>query len=290
MIKRSTGEIVFEMFNYIFLAVVSAAMIFPILHVAAQSLSSDLAISRGDVGLWPVEFTLSNYAIVLNDTSVWRSFMISVFVTVVGTGINLIATASLAYPLSRNEYRGRKVILMLVLITFIFSAPLIPNYLLIKSLNMLDTVWALIIPGAISAYNLFIMRSFFMNLPNEIIDSARIDGCGELRIISSIVLPLSKPVMATMGLFYAVVHWNSYSSALYYINSRKLFPLQVRLREIVITDQMGEMDTTFENLANMSPEGIKMATIVIATLPIILVYPFLQKYFIKGMLIGSIKS
>lgn len=290
MIKRSTGEIAFEMFNYIFLAVVSAAMIFPILHVAAQSLSSDLAISRGDVGLWPVEFTLSNYAIVLNDTSVWRSFMISVFVTVVGTGINLIATVSLAYPLSRNEYRGRKVILMLVLITFIFSAPLIPNYLLIKSLNMLDTVWALIIPGAISAYNLFIMRSFFMNLPNEIIDSARIDGCGELRIISSIVLPLSKPVMATMGLFYAVAHWNSYSSALYYINSRKLFPLQVRLREIVITDQMGEMDTTFENLANMSPEGIKMATIVIATLPIILVYPFLQKYFIKGMLIGSIKS
>ena len=129
----------------------------------------------------------SNYAIVLNDTSVWRSFMISVFVTVVGTGINLIATASLAYPLSRNEYRGRKAILMLVLVTFIFSAPLIPNYLLIKSLNMLDTVWALIIPGAISAYNLFIMRSFFMNLPNEIIDSARIDGCGELRIISSIV-------------------------------------------------------------------------------------------------------
>ncbi|MEC0203882.1 carbohydrate ABC transporter permease [Paenibacillus lautus] len=290
MIKRSKGEFVFEVFNYIFLAVVSAAMIFPILHVAAQSLSSDVAISRGDVGLWPVEFTLSNYAIVLNDTSVWRSFMISVFVTVVGTGINLIATASLAYPLSRNEYRGRKVILMLVLVTFIFSAPLIPNYLLIKSLNMLDTVWALIIPGAISAYNLFIMRSFFMNLPNEIIDSARIDGCGELRIISSIVLPLSKPVMATMGLFYAVAHWNSYSSALYYINSRQLFPLQVRLREIVITDQMGEMDTTFENLANMSPEGIKMATIVIATLPIILVYPFLQKYFIKGMLIGSIKS
>lgn len=290
MIKRSKGESVFEIFNYIFLAVVSAAMIFPILHVAAQSLSSDVAISRGDVGLWPVEFTLSNYAIVLNDTSVWRSFMISVFVTVVGTGINLIATASLAYPLSRNEYRGRKVILMLVLVTFIFSAPLIPNYLLIKSLNMLDTVWALIIPGAISAYNLFIMRSFFMNLPNEIIDSARIDGCGELRIISSIVLSLSKPVMATMGLFYAVAHWNSYSSALYYINSRQLFPLQVRLREIVITDQMGEMDTTFENLANMSPEGIKMATIVIATLPIILVYPFLQKYFIKGMLIGSIKS
>jgi putative aldouronate transport system permease protein len=290
MIKRSKGEFVFEIFNYIFLAVVSAAMIFPILHVAAQSFSSDVAISRGDVGLWPVEFTLSNYAIVLNDTSVWRSFMISVFVTVVGTGINLIATASLAYPLSRNEYRGRKVILMLVLVTFIFSAPLIPNYLLIKSLNMLDTVWALIIPGAISAYNLFIMRSFFMNLPNEIIDSARIDGCGELRIISSIVLPLSKPVMATMGLFYAVAHWNSYSSALYYINSRQLFPLQVRLREIVITDQMGEMDTTFENLANMSPEGIKMATIVIATLPIILVYPFLQKYFIKGMLIGSIKS
>ncbi|GAE07110.1 putative transport system integral membrane protein [Paenibacillus sp. JCM 10914] len=181
MIKRSKSEVVFEMFNYIFLAVISGAMIFPILHVAAQSLSSDLAISRGDVGLWPVEFTWSNYAVVLNDTSVWRSFMISVLVTVLGTAINLIATASLAYPLSRTEYNGRKAILMLVLITFIFSAPLIPNYLLIKSLSMLDTVWALMIPGAISAYNLFIMRSFFMNLPNEIIDSAGSTGaesCG----------------------------------------------------------------------------------------------------------------
>lgn len=290
MIKMTVGEKTFEVFNYILLTLISITMIFPILHVAAQSFSSDLAINNGDVSIWPVEFTLSNYAIVLNDSSVWRAFRVSVIVTVVGTLINLIATASLAYPLSRGEYMGRRTILMLVLLTFIFSAPLIPNYLLVKNLFLLDTVWALIIPSAISAYNLFIMRSFFLGLPSEIIDSARIDGCGELRIISSIVLPLSKPVMATMGLFYAVAHWNSYSSALYFINDRLLFPLQVRLREIVITDYMGEMDSTMENLANMSPEGIKMATIIVATLPIMLVYPFLQKYFVKGMLIGSIKS
>ncbi|GIP36178.1 carbohydrate ABC transporter permease [Paenibacillus sp. J2TS4] len=290
MTRMTKGERIFQGFNYILLTLIALSMFLPILHVLAQSFSSDLAINSGKVTIFPVDFTFANYQIVVKDMSVWRAFMISVFVTVFGTFFNLAATASLAYPLSRSEYWGRKYVLMMVLLTFIFSAPLIPNYLLIRSLGMLDTLWALIIPGAISAYNLFIMRSFFNNLPNELIDSGRIDGAGEMRILWSIVLPLSKPAMATMGLFYAVSHWNSYSSALYYINNRALYPLQVRLREIVITDTFGEMDSSFENLANMSPEGMKMAVIAVSTLPIMLVYPFLQKYFIKGMLIGSIKS
>ncbi|MGI2297044.1 carbohydrate ABC transporter permease [Paenibacillus sp. GXUN7292] len=289
MQKLTSGEKVFQVFNYIFLTIISLGMVLPLLHIVAQSLSSDLAINAGKVGILPVQFTWDNYAVVVQDSSVWRAFVVSVIVTVGGTFVNLIATASLAYPLSRPEYIGRKYILLMALITFIFSAPLIPNYLLVRSLGLLDSLWALIIPSAISAYNLFIMRSFFLNLPNELVDSGRIDGCGELRLIWSIILPLSKPVMATMGLFYSVIHWNSYSSALYYINTRALYPLQVRLREIVITDQFGEMDT-FNSLLNISPEGMKMAVIVVATLPIMLVYPFLQKYFIKGMLIGSIKS
>ncbi|MEF2245250.1 carbohydrate ABC transporter permease [Paenibacillus sp. IITD108] len=289
MQKLTSGEKVFQVFNYIFLTIISLGMALPLLHIVAQSLSSDLAINAGKVGILPVQFTWDNYAVVVQDSSVWRAFVVSVIVTVGGTFVNLIATASLAYPLSRPEYIGRKYILLMALITFIFSAPLIPNYLLVRSLGLLDSLWALIIPSAISAYNLFIMRSFFLNLPNELVDSGRIDGCGELRLIWSIILPLSKPVMATMGLFYSVIHWNSYSSALYYINTRALYPLQVRLREIVITDQFGEMDT-FNSLLNISPEGMKMAVIVVATLPIMLVYPFLQKYFIKGMLIGSIKS
>lgn len=227
---------------------------------------------------------------IVKDPSIWLAFRNSVIVTVFGTLINLAATASLAYPLSRPEYIYRKMALVIVLITMIFHAPLIPNYLLLKNLNMLNTLWVLMIPGAISAYNLFVMRSFFVNLPTELLESAKMDGCGEFRMIWSIVLPLSKPVMATMGIMYAVANWNMYSQAIYYIDKRSLILLQVRLREIVITDNMGASDVTSEMMQFVSPEGLKMAVIVIATIPIMLVYPFLQKHFIKGMMVGSIKS
>lgn len=287
MNKMTSGEKTFQIFNYIFLTALGLCMIFPILQVLAMSFSDSVAINAGKVSIFPVNFTLDNYDVILNDKSVWRAFGVSVFITVFGTMLSLIGTSSLAYPLSRPEYVGRKYILMGILITMIFAAPLIPNYLLIKNLHMLNTLWALIIPGAISAYNLFVMRSFFMNLPNELIDSARIDGCGETRLMWSIVLPLSKPAMATMGLFYAVSHWNTYSSALYYITDRTLNPLQVRLREIVLTDFFGSADF---DAVTVSPEGVKMAIIIVTIVPIIMVYPFLQKYFIKGMLIGSVKS
>ncbi|WJH37396.1 carbohydrate ABC transporter permease [Paenibacillus sp. CC-CFT747] len=270
--------------------VIGLAMVLPMLHVIAQSLSDAPAINSGAVGLWPVGFTTENYHLILKDATMWLAFRNSVIVTVAGTLINLAATASLAYPLSRPEYLYRKAALVLVLITMIFHAPLIPNYLLLKNLHMLNTLWVLIIPGAISAYNLFVMRSFFVNLPNELLDSARIDGCGEFRMIWKIVLPLSKPVMATMGIMYAVGNWNMYSQAIYYIDKRSLLLLQVRLREIVITDNMGASDITSDLINLISPEGLKMAVIVFATIPIMLVYPFLQKHFIKGMLVGSIKS
>ncbi|MCU6794104.1 MULTISPECIES: carbohydrate ABC transporter permease [Paenibacillus] len=278
------------MFNNIMLFVIGLAMVLPILHVIAQSFSNAVAINSGDVGLWPIGFTLENYHMIVKDPSIWLAFRNSVIVTVFGTLINLAATASLAYPLSRPEYIYRKMALVIVLITMIFHAPLIPNYLLLKNLNMLNTLWVLMIPGAISAYNLFVMRSFFVNLPTELLESAKMDGCGEFRMIWSIVLPLSKPVMATMGIMYAVANWNMYSQAIYYIDKRSLILLQVRLREIVITDNMGASDVTSEMMQFVSPEGLKMAVIVIATIPIMLVYPFLQKHFIKGMMVGSIKS
>ncbi|WP_240418358.1 carbohydrate ABC transporter permease [Paenibacillus periandrae] len=278
------------MFNNILLFVIGLAMVLPILHVIAQSFSNAVAINSGDVGLWPIGFTWENYHMIVKDPSIWLAFRNSVIVTVFGTLINLAATASLAYPLSRPEYIYRKMALVIVLITMIFHAPLIPNYLLLKNLNMLNTLWVLMIPGAISAYNLFVMRSFFVNLPTELLESAKMDGCGEFRMIWSIVLPLSKPVMATMGIMYAVANWNMYSQAIYYIDKRSLILLQVRLREIVITDNMGASDVTSEMMQFVSPEGLKMAVIVIATIPIMLVYPFLQKHFIKGMMVGSIKS
>ncbi|KAF9119676.1 hypothetical protein BGX30_003692 [Mortierella sp. GBA39] len=265
-------------------------MVFPLLHVLAKSFSSSQAINAGKVKLIPVDWTLTNYHVILGDSSIWRAFMVSVFITVVGTLINLILTASLAYPLSRPEYSFRKVVLIFILITMIFQAPLIPNYMVIKNLHLIDSLWALIIPSAISAYNLFIMRSFFVALPSELIDSARIDGAGELRTMWSVILPLSKPAMATMGLFYAVSHWNSYSSALYFINNRALYPLQLRLREIVLSNDLGQAGNLLENVNQISPAGVQMAVIVVSVVPIIIVYPFLQKYFIKGMLIGSIKA
>ncbi|GLI09915.1 protein LplC [Paenibacillus tyrfis] len=292
MKKASASWQVFNAANLIFLTLLGLAMFLPFLGVLAQSFSSSEAVIAGKVLFWPVDFTWINYQYVFSDASIWRSFGITVYITVVGTLINLIATASLAYPVSRQEYVGRKLVVVMVLITMVFSAPLIPNFILMKSLGLTNTLWALLLPGAISAFNFFIMRSFFMQIPSEIIDSGRIDGCTELRMIWSIVMPLSKPVMASLGIFYAVGHWNTYMNALYYVNNPVLRPLQVKLRQLIDANEINidPSASQFSSLAHMDPEGIKMATIIIATLPIVLIYPFLQKHFVKGMMVGSVKS
>ncbi|MCI3922569.1 carbohydrate ABC transporter permease [Paenibacillus sp. TRM 82003] len=285
------GYRIFSVFNYILLTVVTLTMFLPLLNVIAQSLSSPFAIDRGAVLFWPVEFTTIYYEYVFQDASIWRAFGISVYITVVGTFINLAATSSLAYPLSRDEYVGRKQILLLIIFTMIFTAPLIPEFILIRELGLSNTLWALMIPSAISAFNLIVMRSFFAQIPKELIDSGRIDGAGELRMVWSIVLPLSKPVMATVGIFYSVMNWNTYKNALYYINDRALYPLQIKLREMLITDDIVDTgNDLFSNLATASPQGVQMTVIIVATLPIVIIYPFLQRYFVQGMMIGSIKS
>ncbi|CAN7691450.1 carbohydrate ABC transporter permease [Paenibacillus sp. LjRoot153] len=284
------GHKIFNVFNILLLGALGLSMVLPLIHIIAQSLSNNTAINAGDVSFWPVGFTLGSYKLILKDPTIWIGFRNSVIITVFGTFINLFMTTTLAYSLSRPEYLYRKSVLLLVLFTLIFSAPLIPNYLLIKQLGLLNTLWALMLPMAISAFNLFVMRSFFLNLPSELLDSARIDGCGEFRILWNIVLPLSKPAMATMGIMYAVGHWNRYAEAVFYIDHRQWIPLQVRLREIVFTDQLGQSDVSSELMQFISPEGIKMAVIVVATIPILCVYPFLQKHFIQGMMVGSVKS
>lgn len=291
-IKDSPSRKVFLTTNMILLILFSLLMLLPFIHVVAQSFSSSNAIDRGDVLFWPIEYTLDNYQYVFQDSTIWRAFGVTIFITVVGTLFNLIATASLAYPLSRQEFAGRKFFLFMVLFTMIFSAPLIPTYLLIQKLGLLNSVWSLIIPSAISAFNFFVMRSFFLQIPTELIDSSRIDGCGEMRILFQIVLPLSKPALATLGIFYAVFHWNTYFNALMYIENRKLYPLQVKLREMIVDDTLVADPTSdlFSNMLSSSPDGIKMATIITATVPILLVYPFLQRYFIKGFMLGGIKD
>jgi putative aldouronate transport system permease protein len=281
----------FDICNVLFLASLALTMLLPLISVFAKSFSSSNSIAKGEVFFWPVEFTLINYEYVFHDASIWRAFLVSLVITVGGTFINLLATTSLAYPLSRPEYKGKKIILFMVLFTMIFSAPLIPSYLVVKNFGMVDTLWALIIPSMISAFNFFVMRSFFLNIPSTLIDAARIDGLGELGILFRIVLPLSKPVLATIGIFYGVSHWNSYQTALYYLNDPKLYPLQVKLRQMIVNDEMSvESNSVYSTIALNSPEGIQMATVVIATLPILLLYPFLQKHFVKGTMIGSIKE
>ncbi|WP_127582106.1 carbohydrate ABC transporter permease [Paenibacillus koleovorans] len=287
--RASPGRKVFIAFNTVFLIVAAALCLMPVIHVLSQSFSGSGAIQRGEVLFWPVEFTLSNYQHIMKDQSILRAFGISAFLATFGTFVNLLLTASLAYPLSRPEYSGRKVILFLIMFTMIFSPSLIPAYLLVQKLGLLNSLAALIIPSAISAFNFFIMRSFFMNIPSELIDSGRIDGCSELRILSSIVLPLSKPALATLSIFYAVSHWNSYLNALMYIENRKLYPLQIKLRQLLIEDK-STFDVSTELSMYMSPEGVKMAAIMVASLPIIAVYPFVQKYFVKGALLGGIKG
>ncbi|WP_284645406.1 carbohydrate ABC transporter permease [Paenibacillus silviterrae] len=292
MRRGSSGYRLFLRANNILLFLLSLVMFLPMVNIVAKSFSDSKTIEAGRVGLFPVDFSLTNYEFVLMDTAIWRSFGITVYITAVGTLINLIMTAMLAYPLSRQEFVGRKYVLLMVLFTMIFSAPLIPNFLLIRQLGLMDSLWALLLPGAVSAFNFFVMRSFFLQIPIELIDSSRIDGCGETRILWNIIVPLSKPAMATVGIFYGVTHWNTYQSAIYYINDKSLQPLQVKLREMIVSDNMNSSSGAhlFDAALLASPEGIKMATIVVATLPIIAIYPFLQRYFIKGMMLGSVKA
>lgn len=273
----------------VFLIFYGALALFPLLHVFAQSLSSASAIGSGKVFLWPVETTFENYQEILKNPSIWQALKVSIFITVVGTIINLVMTASLAYPLSRDEYKGKRFILLLILFVWIFNAPLIPNYLLLKELGMVNTLWALMIPNAITTFNLLVMRSFFLAIPKELIESARMDGAGELRTLWSIILPLSKPVMATMCLLYAVMHWNTYTAAIYYIQDASLMPIQVKLAQYV-KESADALLPNDEIVSMTSEEGIKMAVVVIAAIPIIILYPFLQKHFVKGMTLGAVKD
>lgn len=264
-------------------------MLLPFLHIAAGSFSSGGAITQGRVSILPVDFTLVNYKAVLNDAAIWQSFGVTIVITVAGTFINLLLTSLMAYGLARKDLKGRSVILIGILFTMIFSAPLIPTFLLVKYLGMLDTLWALMLPGAISAFNLIIMVSFFQSIPEGLLESAKIDGCGEYRTWFSIAIPLSLPSLTTIGLFYAVGHWNSYFGAIMYLRKPALYPLQVKLRQLLVENDAETMMQSAE-LTLQSLEGIKMATILVATVPVLLIYPFIQKHFIKGSMLGSLKG
>jgi len=270
--------------------------LFPVLHVAAVSLSSSKAIDRGLVSIFPVDFSLEAYRILWKSGRVPKSFVNSVIYTSVGTVVNILVTMLMAYPLSKKKLPLRRFYTTLIVFTMFFSGGLIPTFLVVKGLGLYNTMWALILPGAISTMNLIIMRTFFQSIPMELEESAFLDGANDIVVFYRIILPLSKASIATIAMFYAVGHWNSWFNALVYLKDSEKYPMQLILRDIVIQSQMSrelaEQGSTeaYELINTVSVEGIKYATLFFSIIPMLIIYPFVQKYFVKGVMIGSLKG
>ena len=298
-IKRSknlgSDQVVNKLSNFIirlFLFLVALTCILPFIHVLAKSLSNEAYVVAQEVYLWPKGFNLEAYKKVIFDQSIIRSFFISIFITVVFTLLGMVLTVCAAYPLSRKHLKGRNGITFFFMFTMYFAGGIIPDYLLMNKLNMLDTIWSIILPLAFSPYNLLIMKtSFQASISDSLIESAVIDGASQFRILRSIVLPLSKAILATITLFYAVGRWNAYQDALFYIKQNvNIRPLQLKLYYLISTSTEA-VNATMEGTAQYTnPEVLKTACIIFTTVPIICVYPFVQKYFVKGTMIGAVKG
>lgn len=286
---KTIGNRLFDIINNSLLLIVALACSLPFVYVLAVSFTSPAQVAQGGIILFPKEWSLSAYRYIFSTDTLMRSMMVSIYITVVGTFINLVFTSLMAYPLAKRHLRGRKTIMMGVLFTMLFGGGLIPTYFVVKALHLTDTLWSLMIPTAISAFNLIVLKNFFQQIPDGLEDSAKIDGCNDLGVLIRIVLPLSLPAMATFGLFYAVGHWNQFFNAILYINDNTKWPIQVLLREIVILASGRIGDTNIDD-AEIQPLTIRMAVIVFATIPILVVYPFLQKHFAKGAMLGSVKG
>ncbi|PYI56964.1 carbohydrate ABC transporter permease [Paenibacillus flagellatus] len=279
---------------YGLLSLILVAVLYPLVFVVSASFSDPAAVMRGEVWLLPKDLSLIGYERVFANKEILSGYINTIIYTVVGTAVNLAMTIAAAYPLSRKDFMGRNVITAFIVFTMFFSGGLIPTYLLVKKLGMINSMWALIIPGAVSVMNIIIMRTFFQaSVPTEVQESAEMDGCTNIQTLVRIVLPLSMPIIAVMILFYAVGHWNAYFNALIYLSDRDKYPLQLFLREILIKSEMDQMTSSMDLSVQkhlMEAEAIKYAIVIVSNLPVLLLYPFLQKYFVKGMLIGAIKG
>ncbi|MBC8544222.1 carbohydrate ABC transporter permease [Bianquea renquensis] len=282
-------------FNYLFLLLIFIIVGYPLLIVVSNSLSSPEAVTGGKVWLLPVDFSLEGYQAVFQDKSIVSGFRNSFFYMIVGTAINMVVTTLCAYPLSIKTLPGRRWFMLLFSFTMFFSGGMIPTYLLIYKLGMINTVWSMILPGAISVWNMILMRTYFMNsVPGDIREAAIIDGCSDFRYLVKILIPLSVPIMAVLVLYYAVGHWNSYFNALLYLRDTDLYPLQMVLRNILIMNN-ASMDMLASDPEAMSLrikmiDLVKYSVIVVASLPLVILYPFIQKYFVQGIMVGSLKG
>lgn len=293
-LKESKEDRWFAFLNAIMLLAVTVIVLYPLIYIVSSSFSSSSAVISGKVWLWPVDPTLDGYKAVFQYKRIWTGFANSLFYTAFGTIVNVALTVTAAYALSRKDLRGRQSIMLLFVFTMLFSAGLIPNYLVVKELGLLDTRWAMIVPSAVAAWNVIIARTFFqVTIPDELLEASQIDGSNDFGFFFRIVLPLSAPILAVLALFYATGHWNQYFQALIYLRNPERFPLQIILRDILIQNEVDAsmmMDVSSMAKRDGLRQLLKYSLIVIASVPALILYPFVQKHFVKGVMIGSLKG
>jgi putative aldouronate transport system permease protein len=290
-LRKSLRASIPDAIIYTVLIAAALAMLFPFVYVIAVSFTDPAVYVTGDVILFPKQWSLDSYRYILSSNSFLYSFRSTVFITIVGTVLNLAFSMTFAYALTKKQLPGRGIMLSLVLFTFLFGAGLVPNFLLIRELGLLDSLWSLILPGLTNAWSIFVLKSFIQGLPESLEEAALIDGCNELKVFYRIILPLSLPALAAFGLFFAVGQWNTYFSAVMYIQDAHKWPLQVLLQQLMVSQSAIGSAEVRETLEHTLPEEtVKMAALVVVMVPILAVYPFLQKYFAKGVLLGSVKG
>ncbi|CAJ1315200.1 carbohydrate ABC transporter permease [Paenibacillus sp. PK4536] len=300
VIKESKTDRLFLICNYLYVAIAFVLVLYPVVYILSASISTPSYVNSGEMWLLPKGITFEGYMRVFENSKIWVGYGNTILYTVVGTLINLLVTLPAAYALSRKDFVGRGFFMGMFLVTMFFSGGLIPTYLIVKQLGLVNSMWALILPGAASVWNIIVARTFFQStIPIELQEAAHMDGCTNLRLFLKIVVPLSTPIIAVMALFYGVGHWNSYFNALVYLNDQSKYPLQMVLRQILVLQEMstsaqgaatsGEAAMAMNAKADMAAL-LKYAVIIVATLPIIAVYPFVQRYFVQGVMIGSVKG
>lgn len=293
--KSTREDRIFDLINYTLLGLLLIVFIYPLYFILIASVSDPNAVWGGKVWLVPIDAGFDGYRRILQENNIWLGYRNTIFYTVFGTLINLFMTVTAAYPLSRKDFYPGKLLMRLYTFTMFFGGGLIPTYLLVKNLGMRDTVWAMLIPGAVSVWNIIITRSFFQsNIPDELLEAAKIDGCTNVVFLMKMVIPLSAPILAVMALYYGIGHWNAFFNAMIYLSNKELYPLQVFLREILLVNQMSSdligVDASQALEAAKLAESIKYGIIVVASVPVLCVYPFVQKHFVKGVMVGSLKG
>lgn len=290
LLKRRSGNLLFDIFNITFLVLLAFITLYPMWYIAIVSISSATHINLGDVKFIPKGINFTAYRIVFQNDKIWTAYRNTILYTVVGTLINVMMTAMCAYPLSRKDLYGRRPITVFITLTMFVSGGMIPLYLVIMNLHMINTMWAIVLPPAISTYNMIVMRTSFEAIPISLTESAYLDGANDMQILGKIIMPLSKPILATMTLFYAVSHWNSFFPAMLYLNSQDKYPVQVIMRDIVIAGDMADEFGDIQGSVSIIATNYKYAVIIISMVPILCVYPFLQRHFTKGVLVGAVKG